>query len=118
MLFMNAIESITDPVGQLLDSESAVGLHHAPLAVHPLGFNGVQPRAFDREAADQHADSFACALHLLIMRANPGTNGLADVPRGVVPDQHPHPFTDDLQLMTAPLQELNGDSTDRATVHD
>src|SRR5918993_3611200 len=61
MLVMRTIEDTTNPLGELVSAQRiiAVGLDHFSLAVYPLGFYGVQPRAvFGQQAAyDPHSFS-------------------------------------------------------------
>src|SRR5262249_31492007 len=57
------------------------------LAMHPLGLNGVQPRAFTQQPARHNAHALSRLLHPAVMLVQPGTHLVTDVPRGVVPDQ-------------------------------
>src|SRR6266568_1922142 len=98
----------TDTLGQLFRGKQAIGLDDVPLAVDPFGLNRVEPGALRRQQKGQ--DTHACArlLDVLVVLANPGANGLALVPRSIVPDQEPVGFALLEQALTAPVQELCG----------
>jgi hypothetical protein len=78
-----AIYSVYDLCG----GQQAVGLHDRPLAMDPMRFKGIQPRTFDRQATDQEADA-SVPLRLPIVGTNPHTDRPANVPGGLVPQQH------------------------------
>src|SRR3954469_3786575 len=88
---VRAIEGKTHPLRQLLSAEQTIGLRDTALAVHPLGFYRVQPRALSRQVAtyDPHALLLLVALlHLPVVLLYPPPDLLAHVPAGVVPHQH------------------------------
>src|SRR4030067_1871032 len=115
MVFMSAIEGSTNAVSQLLDRQGAIRFSNPAFAMHPLRLNRVEPGAFDRQGADQNAAALPAAFSLAVMLADPGPDGLADVPGSVVPNQGQHPLAHRLQLLTAPCQKLSGDRTHRTT---
>src|SRR4030066_2011223 len=117
MVFMSAIEGSTNAVSQLLDRQGAIRFSNPAFAVHPLRLNRVEPGAFDRQEADQNADALPAAFSVAVMLADPGPDGLADVPGSVVPNQGQPPLAHRLQALTAPCQKLSGDRTHRTTVH-
>src|SRR5215831_16312894 len=110
---MGAAKVRADAVGDLLGVEQAGWLENGTLGVHPLGLNRVEPRALDRQIAGEDAHAVAALLHLLVVGADPGADALAHMPRGVVPDQDPDPYTRLLQPAHTPVQELLGDRADR-----
>ena len=114
MRFMGTGEIGTDPIGQLVGREQARGFDNGALAVDPFRFDGIEPGTLDRQLIHQQPDSRTCPLDGLIVLANPGAHGLADVPRRVVPDQNPDGHVLLLQPGTTPLQELDGDGAHRA----
>src|ERR671910_3635150 len=65
-----ASEVLMHPVYELVSRQRPVRLDDCPLAVQPAWFDGVEPRAFHRQAADQDTDP-AGALHRLVMPPNP-----------------------------------------------
>src|SRR3954464_4884993 len=85
VLVMRAIKGRAHPLGQLVGTQQTLRLHHAPLAVHPLGLYRVQPRALLRQKAAYDPNTFLLALlHLPVVLAHPPPNLLAYVPAGVV----------------------------------
>jgi hypothetical protein len=56
------------------------------LAMDPFGLDPIEPWALDRQGTHHHAAA-ACLLDLLVVCLDPGPHGLADVSRGIVPDQ-------------------------------
>ena len=79
----------THTLGQLLSGKQPVGFHHGALAMHPLGFNGVEPGTFGGQKEGQNAYAFAPLLNLIVVLANPGTHYLAHMKGGVIPDEQP-----------------------------
>ena len=57
MGFVGTLEDSADARGEFAGREQAVGFDHLALAMHPLGFDRVQPRALDGQGAghDPHA---------------------------------------------------------------
>ena len=108
----------TDPPGNLLGGEQSGWFHDRPFAMHPFGFNGIQPRAFDGEKADDDANTVAVVLHDTIVGMNPGANLFADMPGGIVPDQEEHPLTLVRQVLADPVEKLLRNRTDGATVNE
>jgi len=75
-----ASEVLMHPVDELVSRQHPIRLNDCPLAVQPAWLDGIEPRAFHRQAADQDTDP-AGALHRLVMRPNPRPHRLADVNR-------------------------------------
>src|SRR5512144_87872 len=109
MSFIRTVIVGTDTLSQLLGREQAVGLHHGALAMHPLGFNGIEPGALRGQKQRQNAHAFARGFHLLVVFPNPGAHDLAGMPRGIIPDQQPGSFSLGLQVGAAPGQKLRRD---------
>src|SRR5262245_29965680 len=107
---MGAAKVSTDAVSDLLGAEQPCGLDNGALAMDPLGFDGIEPRALDGQEAGQEAHPLPLPLDVAVVRTNPGPHALTDVPGGLVPDQDPHPQARLLQLGAAPAQELLGKS--------
>src|SRR5205085_62488 len=95
---------VAQALPKLLAGELAVGLDHGPLAVRPAGLDRVQPRALARQAADQQPAA-AVALDPAVVGRDPGPHLAADVPGGVVPDQHQDPDTLGRELAGHPGEE-------------
>src|SRR5436305_1603978 len=104
-----------DTLGQLFGSKQAVGLGHVALAVNPFRLNRVQPGALCRQEKGQNTHACACLLDLQVMLTNPGANGLTLMPGGVIPDQEPVGLALLEQTLTAPVQELRGESAHRSS---
>ncbi|GAB3382506.1 hypothetical protein GCM10027514_22670 [Azotobacter armeniacus] len=74
-----------DPLHYLGDGQRAFGFMDCPLAMHPAGLDSVQPRAFARQAAGY--DLYAIPnLGPAIMRPDPGSHSMADMPVGIDPE--------------------------------
>src|SRR5215207_7657556 len=87
MLVVRTIEDTTNPIGKFVCSKHSIGLDHFSLAVHPLGLNGVQPRALLGQKTAHDPNPFATLFDLSVVFAEPSPHLLGDVPTGVVPDQ-------------------------------
>ena len=86
--------------------------------MHPFGFDGIQPRAFDRKKANQDAYSLATGLHPLIVLTNPSTHVFAHRPGGIIPDEDQHALAALGHLLANPIQELGRDATDGPFLHE
>src|SRR5947209_10061277 len=115
MSFVRTVKVSTNPLGQLASREQLIGFNNGALAMHPFGFDGIEPGTLRREQKGQDADAFALVLDLLVMLAYPGAHDQALMPGGIVPDQQPGSFSLCLQLTTTPVQKLGGDIADRTT---
>lgn|SRR5512135_606179 len=102
----------TNPFSKLISGEQAIRLNYRPLAVHPFRFNGIEPGALFGQKKGQDAYAFARLLHLLVVRAYPIPNKLADMPGGMIPDQEPGGFAEFRQAIRAPLEKLGRDAAD------
>src|ERR1044072_7600484 len=98
---------------ELGPAELARRLDHRSLAVDPLGLDRVEPRALARQPADQEAAATAGPLDRAIVCPDPGAHLAADVPGGVVPDQHQDPDTLRRELAGRPGEEGAGDAAHR-----
>ena len=111
-----AVKGSVDAVDQLIGGEQAGGLDDAALAVSPLGLDGVQPGALDRQVAIDDADATPAPFDAAIVGADPGADRPADVPGGIVPDQQQRLLARRLQSGAAPSQVLGRRGADRAAV--
>src|SRR5918911_1864712 len=98
---VRTVEGGADALDELGGRQQAGWLNDAALAMHPLGLDGVQPRALDRQVARDDPDAGAGQLDLAVVAADPGPDLTADVPGGVVPDQQQGGLAHRLQLGTA-----------------
>src|SRR5205823_13692763 len=86
MLNILAREIGADTPDEFCFAQEPIRFGDCPLGVDPLWLDSIQPRALDRQLADQ--DSHATlTLGPPVMGANPRADFLADVPTGVVPHQ-------------------------------
>src|SRR5262245_58585126 len=76
------------------------------------GLNGVEPRAFAGQLADDNAPPSCPPLALLMVVTPPAPYGGTAVPRGVVPDQPQRREALHRQAGRAPGQEIARDRTD------
>src|SRR5712692_242315 len=99
---------ITDSLNQLCSGELAWWFDHRPLAMHPMGFDAIEPRAFRRQLTheDSYPVSFSC---LSIVPPYPIPHRLREMPTGIVPHQQQCflPFL--FQLLTHPAQKPAGE---------
>jgi RNA polymerase sigma factor (sigma-70 family) len=95
--------------------EQPLRLDDGLLAVDPLRFDRVQPRALARQPAG-HDPYPTVAFHPPVVLLDPDPHPGADVPGGVVPDQQQRPFALRRQLPAHPGEELLGDLADRAAL--
>src|ERR1041385_8252412 len=117
MSFMGTPEIGTHSISHLLGAQQPCWFDNRAFAMHPFGFNRVEPGTLDRQITGEDADALLVPFHLVVVAAYPGPHGLAHMPGGVVPDQEPDRDLRLRQLEAAPLQELRGDRTHRASLH-
>src|SRR6266516_8113088 len=115
MRFIRASKVGTDPFSQLASGKQAIEFDYVTLGMHPFGFNGIEPGTLGGQQERQNPNALACLLDLLVVLANPGANGLALVPGGIIPDQEPVGLALLEQALTAPVQELSGESAHRSS---
>src|SRR5882762_1302201 len=103
---------------QFLSTQDAVSFGNIAFSVNPLGFNRVEPGTFGGQEARENAYTRACLFHCLVMVAEPSPNDLTFVPGGVIPDEDKSCDGKSLQVLAAGCQEIDGDRTDRTTIHE
>src|SRR5919109_4118691 len=104
MLNILAREVGADTPDEFCFAQEPIRFGDCPLGVDPLWLDSIQPRALDRQLADQ--DSHApLPLGPPVMGANPRADFLADVPTGVVPHQQQHLLAVGLQQCADPSEE-------------
>jgi hypothetical protein len=59
---VGAVESGADALDEFRSRQEASGLHHPPLGMHPLGFDGIQPRSLDGQIARDDPGPFDSRL--------------------------------------------------------
>src|SRR5215208_6603167 len=69
-----AVEGGVDAVDELVGGEQAGGFDDAAFAVRPLGLDGVQPGALDRQVAIDDADATPAPFDAAIVGADPGAD--------------------------------------------
>lgn len=104
MLNILAREVGADTPHEFCFAQEPIWFGDCPLGVDPLWLDSIQPRALDRQLADQ--DSHATlTLGLPVMGANPRADFLADVPTGVVLHQQHCLLAVGLQQRADPSEE-------------
>ena len=103
----------TDSGDQLLSRQLARWFYDSPLAMYPMRFNAIEPRAFHRQLANNDSHP-AFLFGSSVVSTNPVTHFTATVPRGIVPYQQQGFLAFLLQLFNDPHQKLDGDHRDRS----
>src|SRR5512144_528912 len=85
--------------------------------MHPLWFNGIEPRALHWQPMDHDPHPLPRQLDLTVMSPQPLPDGLAGMPGGVIPEQYQGRGTLSTEPPTTPSQKGRGDSADRASGH-
>src|SRR6266487_4412642 len=102
-----------DSCFQFIRTQQAVRFRYSTLPVDPFWFNGVEPRTFAGQRADDEAHADGALFDLLIVLTHPVSHGLAAVPGGVVPDQQQGGEALGRELGGTPRQEIDRDGTHR-----
>jgi hypothetical protein len=105
---MRTVEDSADPIRQLVSREQPFRLYHLALSMNPLGLHRVEPRALFGQKAAYDPHSISAVFDLTVVRGNPLSDLIGDVPGSVVPDQYPNPLTHRLELLAAPRKEAGG----------
>ena len=106
---------LTDPVLQFVGREFTGRFHDGPFPMQPAGLNGIEPGTLGGQGADEEPEA-PRAFRVAIVRPNPGPDGRAGMPRGVVPDQYPGRLAFCVQAGTGPGQELRREGRDGAVL--
>src|SRR5512143_6312 len=85
--------------------------------MHPLRLKGIEPRALHWQPMDHDPYSLPAQLELAVMSTEPLPNGLAVMPRGVIPEQYQGRGALRTEPHATPSQTGRGDSADRAPRH-
>src|SRR5829696_6359003 len=98
----------TNPCTQLPGGQLACWFNDSSLAMTPVGFDTIEPGAFRRQLADDnsHAPVLFC---LSVVSPNPPLHFMANMPRGIVPDQQPRLLSLLLQVFQDPPQEVESE---------
>src|SRR5918998_4593214 len=105
---------ITDPLREFLRGEFPLRLADRSLAVHPAGFDWIEPGTPTGKLANQDTHAATLAGETIV-GANPVSYFSAEMPRSIVPHQQPCLLTFGVQLFTAPGQKLGCEGRDGAT---
>ncbi|GHO68317.1 hypothetical protein KSC_072090 [Ktedonobacter sp. SOSP1-52] len=87
----------------------AIALDHVALAMDPLWFNRIEPRALSWQLKRQNPNALMGLLDGEVVISDPSPHHLADMPRGVVPNEEPMPFSLGCLVLATPVQKLDGD---------
>ena len=101
---------------QFCHTQLPIRFSNRALTVDPCGLDPIEPGALDRQRTHHHAAA-ACLLDVPIVRLEPCPHGLADVPRGMIPDQQQGGFAFSGQPCRQPGEKLRRHRTDWSPIH-
>lgn len=107
MIRVRTVQGVTDVVVDLAGDEQSSGRDALALGVNPLGFDGIEPGARDRQGTGEDADAFLLPLDLTGVGVNPVLDGVTAVPGGGIPDQEQGRLPLGFEFLAAPVQERN-----------
>lgn len=118
MRFMTTSILGTHAIGQFLGRQTAIGLDHGPFPMHPLRLNRIEPGTRARHTAHTDANTtMLSGLDRPVVQPHPCPHRVADMPRGVVPDQHQDRFVQGTQVVAAPRQKVRRDGAHGSATH-
>src|SRR5688572_29108577 len=109
---MRTTEDPAYPVRELVCSQQPVWLYHLSLAVDPLGLYGIEPRTLLGQKAAHYPHPLAAFLNSTVVRSEPASDLLGDVPGSVVPDEDHDLLAKSFELLGTPLEESSRCGTD------
>src|SRR5829696_8277102 len=118
MSLMSTAEDLADSICELVSIQQPIGLNHLPLAVDPLRFYALKPRALLGQKARNDPYPAASVFDLAVVGGDPISNELALVPGGVVPDEKQGLLAKSFEPLAVPREELRGYGAHRTTVHE
>src|SRR5215204_4859726 len=118
MFVVGTVENLANSVGKLVCSEKSVGFDHLALAVNPLRFDGVQPRALLRKQATDDPYPLTALFDSAVVGTEPTPHLFGDVPTGVVPDENENLLANGFELSHAPLEKARRYRRNRPPVHE
>src|SRR5829696_842849 len=119
MFVVRTVENLANSVGKLVCSEKSVGFDHLALAVNPLRFDGVQPRALLRKQATNDPYPLTALFDSAVVGTEPTPHLFGDVPTGVVPDENENLLAaNGFELSHAPLEKARRYRRNRPPVHE
>src|SRR5215204_1859749 len=118
MFVVRTVENLANSVGKLVCSEKSVGFDHLALAVNPLRFDGVQPRALLRKQATDDPYPLTALFDSAVVGTEPTPHLFGDVPTGVVPDENENLLANGFELSHAPLEKARRYRRNRPPVHE
>lgn len=96
-----------EPLFGFVSRERALFFKGVFLAMHPFGFDVVEPGTFRGQRTHQKAASLSGGFDAAVMRLDPLTHFSAGVPARVVPYHHQHPLALLGQTLGHPRQKAN-----------
>src|SRR5215208_7815435 len=118
MFVVRTVENLANSVGKPVCSEKSVGFDHLALAVNPLRFDGIQPRALLRKQATDDPYPLTALFDSAVVATEPTPHLFGDVPTGVVPDENENLLANGFELSHAPLQKARRYRRNRPPVHE
>src|SRR6185437_16477052 len=101
-----------DPLFDFCGTQLPIRLDDRSLAVQPFWLDRIQPRCLDRQVADPYLAA-SLPLHPTIVRPDPATHPLTDVPGSIVPNQHENLFALRSEALAQPTQKIFRHLADR-----
>src|SRR5215213_5579009 len=118
MFVVGTVENLANSIGKLVCSEKSVGFDHLALAVNPLRFDGVQPRALLRKQATDDPYPLTALFDSAVVGTEPTPHLFGDVPARVVPDENENLLANGFELAHAPLEKARRYRRNRPPVHE
>jgi hypothetical protein len=118
MFVVRTIENLANSVGKLVCSEKSFGFDHLALAVNPLRFDGVQPRALLRKQPTDDPYPLTALFDSAVVGTEPTPQLFGELPRSVVPDENENLLANALELSHAPLEKARPYRRNRPSVHE
>src|SRR5215204_2564220 len=118
MFVVRTVENLANSVGKLVCSEKSVGFDHLALAVNPLRFDGIQPRALLRKQATDDPYPLSALFDSAVVGTEPTPHLFGEVPTGVVPDENENLLANGFKLSHAPLEKALRYPRNRPPVHE
>src|SRR5207302_1570677 len=111
-----------DAVGQCRGGQLTIRLGYGTLAMHPLRLDVVEPGTFGRQEAGDNLNALftlsPSSKHTAVVLSQPIAYFTADMPGGVVPDEHQHPLALSSQTLTHPFQVGNSHMANRSPINE
>src|SRR5258708_17224237 len=106
MMFPVSTKGSADALLELVGRQQTGRLDHTAFAMNPLGFDRIEPGAFDRQRTGKNSYAAPPVSDRTIVGPDPGPHFPTEMPRGIVPNQHEHVGALLAKLVGAPGQKF------------